>query len=157
LVRQGVDLEHWAAFRHSFVEVCDVLADLSVRPGGPRTVAVLSGDVHYSFLARARREDGAAFAQVTCSPLRNPLGALMRYLNVFAFWQPVAGVAKVLAARAYVAQPRVEWDVDEGPWFDNAIATVRVEGPLAEVVWQSAIDDDGRIGLAQLGRAQLSR
>ena len=155
-VRQGADLEHWAAFRTSFVKVSELLAELGGRPDGPATVAVLSGDVHYSYVARAEAPDGGRFTQVTCSPLRNPLGRLMVYLNVFAFWQPVAGIGRMLAARAGVAHPRLTWEVESGPWFDNAVATVRVDGAAAEVTWHSSVDDRGRIGLVELGRAPLS-
>jgi hypothetical protein len=93
-------------------------------------VGVLSGDVHYSYLARGQSPAGATVWQVVCSPLRNPLGALFRYVNVIAFWRPIGGLGRFLARRADVRQPDLRWDIVQGPWFDNALATVTLDGAL---------------------------
>src|SRR5207237_5426992 len=53
-MRQGADLEHWAAFRTSFDWLADVLAGVARRPEAPSTVCVLSGDVHHQYVAEAR-------------------------------------------------------------------------------------------------------
>ncbi|MGH3658915.1 MAG: alkaline phosphatase D family protein, partial [Micromonosporaceae bacterium] len=50
-LRQAADLEHWAAFRHSFDRLGDLLGAVAAgrytdRP--PATVTVLSGDVHHT-------------------------------------------------------------------------------------------------------------
>ncbi len=54
-LRQAVDLEHWAAFHESFLEVADLaLAVASGERGTPPcTVTFLSGDVHHSYVARS--------------------------------------------------------------------------------------------------------
>ncbi len=67
-LRRAVDLEHWAAFQRSFEELAELFARLGSGPrtaGGervgagpaypaPASISVLSGDVHHSYVARAR-------------------------------------------------------------------------------------------------------
>jgi hypothetical protein len=77
-IRQGLDLEHWAAFHKSFQAMATVLAELSDGRRGkpPANIIFLSGDVHFSYLMQARTgTDGqqSAIFQVACSPIRNPL------------------------------------------------------------------------------------
>jgi hypothetical protein len=119
-------------------------------------VGVLSGDVHYSYLARGQSPAGATVWQVVCSPLRNPLGALFRYVNVIAFWRPIGGLGRFLARRADVRQPDLRWDIVQGPWFDNALATVTLDGRSAGVAWHKSVDADGEIGLERLCEATLA-
>src|SRR5918911_647678 len=47
-VRQGADLEHWAAFGESFRGMCDVIRAVGTGELGepPATIVALSGDVH---------------------------------------------------------------------------------------------------------------
>jgi PhoD-like phosphatase len=54
-LRQGLDLEHWAAFRRSFESMAAVVDEVSAgrRGAPPANVIFLSGDVHYSYLMRA--------------------------------------------------------------------------------------------------------
>ncbi|MBQ0984973.1 alkaline phosphatase family protein [Streptomyces sp. F63] len=50
-VRQGADLEHWAAFPASFDELTGLVARAGSGPEAPATVCVLSGDVHHAYVA----------------------------------------------------------------------------------------------------------
>ena len=68
-IRQAVDLEHWAAFRRSFEDLSTLLA------GVGKPVMLLSGDVHYSYVAKA---DELPIYQLVCSPIRNPLSRTLR-------------------------------------------------------------------------------
>jgi hypothetical protein len=94
--------------------------------------------------------------QVVCSPLRNPLNALFRYLNVVAFWRPLGRPMHALARRAGARRPEVRWGVVAGPWFDNALATVEVQGRSAHVRWQASVSDDGAVGLRTLHETALT-
>ncbi|MFI0417283.1 alkaline phosphatase D family protein [Spongiactinospora sp. 9N601] len=127
VLRQAVDLEHWAAFRRSFTDMCRLLA----AAGG--TVIVLSGDVHYSYLAEVR---GLPVYQVVCSPIRNPLSRVLRLANVVAS-VAVAGLAGGRLARlAGVPRPPLRWRLRRGPWFGNTVATLTL-GEVPSVYWHS--------------------
>ena len=58
-IRQGVDLEHWAAFHDSFDLMADTITELATGKRGPAPASIvfLSGDVHYSYLMRASTVD----------------------------------------------------------------------------------------------------
>src|SRR4029453_12143796 len=54
-IRKAIDLEHWAAFRRPFEAGPNAVIDLAPRrdEAPPTSIGFLSGDVHYSYLARA--------------------------------------------------------------------------------------------------------
>jgi hypothetical protein len=150
-MRRAWDLEHWAAFRRSF----DALGALFARIGSgapdatgnsvgaepaytpPASISVLSGDVHHSYVARARFDDlgvRTPVHQLTCSPIHNQAPAAMRPLMNLC-WNPgLASAAAVLARSAGVHRPPVRWKKLAGPYCGNAIATLEHRGRVAEVV-----------------------
>ncbi len=137
VMRQQVDLEHWAAFRHSFEALARLLSDVATGARGtpPATILLLSGDVHYSYLAKARRHD---IYQIVCSPIRNPLSRAVRLANVVASFG-LAGLAGGLLARlARLPRPPLRWRITNGPWFQNAVATLDLEDGAATVRWHTA-------------------
>ncbi|RAY13577.1 alkaline phosphatase family protein [Actinomadura craniellae] len=155
-LRQFADLEHWAAFDGSFRRLAeDVLAvSRGERGAAPASIAFLSGDVHYSYLARVTRGAGRTpISQVVCSPLRNPLIGKFRWANIIACVRGPAPLARAVAALARAPRPPLNWRVTDGPWFDNAIATVEIEGRTAAVRWERVT---GATGLAEIARAELS-
>ena len=83
-LRQGVDFDHWAAFGESFDRLARLIEDRASGRGGraPRTITVLSGDVHHAYLAEVAFERSAARQepvwQAVCSPFRNALDAKER-------------------------------------------------------------------------------
>ncbi|GAA1272974.1 metallophosphatase [Planotetraspora silvatica] len=148
-VRQGLDLEHWGAFRRSFDDLGRLLVDVAAgrRGRAPATIVLLSGDVHYSYLAAAGPAsadlDAARIYQAVCSPIRNPLSRTLRLANVVASFG-VAGVAGAVLARM-VRLPRrsFRWKITDGPWFPNALAALDLEGRSAVVRWYAARPDFG--------------
>jgi hypothetical protein len=48
----------------------------------------------------------------------------------------------------------MRWRLSHGPWFDNAVATLVVDGPRASVRWE-AVAADG--ALRELDQAYLSK
>ncbi len=52
-IRQGIDLEHWAAFNDSFDRLGALIEAVAAGQRGrpPGSVVVLSGDVHHTYLA----------------------------------------------------------------------------------------------------------
>ncbi len=150
-IRQAVDLEHWAAFRTSFSDMAELVREVATRENPPATVLFLSGDVHYSYLARARVPGAgvgaSAVFQAVCSPIRNPLTRVLRYANVVGQFGVARLIGHVLARAARVPRSSLEWSINEGPWFDNVLATLELEGRAATVRWEAPEggEDDGAL------------
>ncbi|MFC4912447.1 alkaline phosphatase family protein [Actinomadura gamaensis] len=139
-IRQAADLEHWAAFERSFREVAnDVIAVARGERGDPpATIAFLSGDVHYSYMARVTAPDASSeVVQVVCSPLRNPLPSKFQWANRIACARGMGVPFRWLARMARVPRPPLRWRLSDGPWFSNAIATVELSGRDSVVRWQT--------------------
>ena len=129
-IRRRVDLEHWAAFERSFRRLTDLICSAATGAHGhaPASVVVLSGDVHYAYLARA--DVGARSApvyQAVCSPLRNALPETVKRATRVTISRRAAGVGRWLARSAGVAPPAIDWEIDAGPFFDNQLATLTLE------------------------------
>ncbi|MGH3761158.1 alkaline phosphatase D family protein [Actinophytocola sp.] len=138
-LRQTADLEHWPSFRASSDRLARLI--LRIAKGDVATVCVLSGDVHHVYAARATFPERvrAAVFQLTCSPVHNQVPALMRPLFTIAWWRPVAAIWRWLAHRSPHIDPMpVEWTKVSGPYYGNAIATLRTTGRSAEVVVERA-------------------
>ncbi|MFB9234284.1 alkaline phosphatase D family protein [Plantactinospora siamensis] len=154
-VRRSLDLEHWAAFRRSFEAMAELFARLGAgepatrgRPGTPgdrvgagpaypppATISVLSGDVHHSYVARARFpvDIDTPVHQLTCSPIHNQVPAPMRPLMRLGWWRGPARAVRALASAAGVPHPPVRWRRTAGPYFGNAVTTLRYAGDTADV------------------------
>jgi hypothetical protein len=137
-LRQGADLEHWAAFRDSFARMCRLLQEVgSGRRGrAPKTIVVLSGDVHHAYLAEIGFPKGSGVTahvwQATCSPLRNPLSTKERRSVLFGFSRVGRVIGRALARSAGVPEPPVRWRFTEGdPRFDNQVGTLELDSDSA--------------------------
>src|SRR5918998_1234140 len=133
LLRQAVDLEHWAAFQASFADLSSLLRSVAggerSQNGPPASVIVLSGDVHHGYLARATFGDGDhnPVYQSVGSPLRNPLGTPERLFMRAGWSMIVERLGRRLARITGVADPPVRWSlVHEAPWFQNHISTIKL-------------------------------
>jgi hypothetical protein len=149
-VRQALDLEHWAAFRRSFERLSELLEEVASGKHGrpPATIVMLSGDVHHAYLAEVafRKSVGARSAvyQATCSPFRNGLSSNERRMVRFAASRVGQLVGNVLCRAAGVPPARIRWRIDEGPWFDNQVATLQLDGPSAHFRLEKTHPDDWR-------------
>jgi hypothetical protein len=152
-IRQGADLEHWAAFVDSFNALSDTLLEVSRREDGPQSITLVSGDVHYSYLARVA-DTSTPISQVVCSPMRNHLPWKYRMIQRAAYGRLTDGPARALARLAGVRKTAMRWRLSHGPWFHNAVATLHVDGDKASVRWE-AVDPDTT--LYQVDRASLSK
>ena len=57
--------------------------------------------------------------------------------------RPIKSIARLLARTAGVTDPDVEWRlVGDGPWFDNQLATLTVEGRRIAMRLERAIPRD---------------
>ena len=148
-IRRAFDLEHWAAFGRSFDAMGELFRRLGEgdpgEPGkrvgsgaayaAPATISVLSGDVHHSYVARA--DFGTPVTtpvfQLTCSPVHNQVPGFMRPLMRFSWSRVAARAVRGLARSAGVRKPAWTWKREAGPYFGNAISTLRLAGRDATV------------------------
>jgi hypothetical protein len=148
-VRRTFDLEHWAAFTRSFDALVELFRRLGeggedapghrVGAGGayaaPASISVLSGDVHHSYVARAALGPAVRTPvhQLTCSPIHNQVPAVMRPFMRFSWSRVAARVTRGLAKSAGVRRPALRWRRLAGPYFGNAVGTLRHDGVHAFV------------------------
>ncbi len=153
VVRQAADLEHWAAFDDSFRAMTGLLADIGAGALGepPLSITVLSGDVHYAYLAEAtfpaERGVRSRVHQVVCSPLRNPVQRVIQLVDRFARTPTGRRVGEALSRSVGVPPLELDWDLTAGPWFDNHLATLVLRGDEAQLLLESAWTPDGETEL----------
>jgi hypothetical protein len=158
-LRQGLDLEHWAAFHDSFEAMCELLREVGAgrRGQAPSTITVLSGDVHHAYLAEIGFPSGAgvesAVWQAVCSPFRNPLDKHERRA-ILGAWAPAAAlVTRTLARAAGVPAPPVDWRLaHDEPWFNNQVGWIELDGPHARFVLEKALPGESKDGHVELER-----
>jgi phosphodiesterase/alkaline phosphatase D-like protein len=164
-IRQGIDLEHWAAFNASFDRLGALIEAVAAGRRGrpPGSVVVLSGDVHHTYLAELSFPGAAGGHspawQAVCSPLRNPLPPDQRAAHRRAFRRPAQAVTRWLARRAGVEPEEVAWRVVEGPRFENHLGELELDGRRATLRVEHAVTPAGGAGapsLAPLYDHQLS-
>jgi phosphodiesterase/alkaline phosphatase D-like protein len=138
-LRQLADLEHWPSFRASSDRLTRLI--LRIAQTETATVSVLSGDVHHVYAAKAKFPVPvkASVFQLVCSPVHNRVPGAMRPLFRMAWWRPLAAVVRWWMFRSPHIEPMpVEWEKVTGPYFGNAVATLRTTGRDAEMVVELA-------------------
>jgi hypothetical protein len=133
--RRTADLEHWAAFQESFSRLGRLQRSIAAGERGepPVSIVTLSGDVHHAYLFEVQfRSDVAvqsAVWQAVCSPYRNPLDSRERRVIRLGMSRRFAAAAHALARSAGVRAPELRWRLtDGGPWFDNQVASLLIDG-----------------------------
>ena len=138
-LRRAVDFDHWASFDDSFQRLRGLLEEVgSGRRGrAPASIVVLSGDVHHAYLAEMafKPEAGveSAVYQAVCSPYRNPLERYERLTIEAGFSRPFTAATRALAGAAGAADPGLHWRLVAGPYFDNQVASLRLDGREAQM------------------------
>ena len=133
-IRQGGDLEHWAAFNDSFRRLAELQRSVGAGERGPApaSITTVSGDVHHAYLFEVGFPKGSEVRshvwQAVCSPFRNPLERKERRAVRAGFSRPFAAFWGALARAAGVEDPPVRWrTTGGGPYFDNQVATLSVD------------------------------
>lgn len=144
-LRQLVDLEHWAAWQNSFQALARVLTEIADgrRGPAPETLMVLSGDVHFSYIAEVDRTGGGRIVQAVCSPVRNPLPIAMRWFSVVMSYGLARPIGAIVARSAKVPDPPFEWSTVKGPWFDNNLSVLQDTAAGLELTWHKGVVEDG--------------
>ncbi|HEX7298566.1 MAG TPA: alkaline phosphatase D family protein [Solirubrobacteraceae bacterium] len=164
-LRTGLDLEHWAAFGDSLralERLLEKVARGAMSGGGrpPGSIVLLSGDVHHAYIAEAAFASGetpAPVYQAVCSPFRNPLDSRERRAIRLAMTPAAERAGRLLARAAGVEDEPLTWRVTDGPWFDNQVATLDLDGRRATFRLERAIGAaDGTPRLEQLASRPLA-
>jgi PhoD-like phosphatase len=133
-LRRALDFDHWASFEMSFQRLRRLLEAVGAGKHGkaPASIVVLSGDVHHAYLAEMAFKSDAnvtsAVYQAVCSPYRNPLDNRERLAIKAGFTRPFVASMQALGRSAGVPDPGLRWRLAEGPYFDNQVATLRLNG-----------------------------
>jgi hypothetical protein len=133
-LRRALDMEHWAAFQHSFKRMEGLLRAVASgqRGDAPASIVMLGGDIHHAYLAAVEVPGASSKVwQAVCSPFRNPLDKHERVMARIGASKPAERVARWIAARAGVERPAISWDLVQKPTFDNQFATIRLNGRSA--------------------------
>jgi PhoD-like phosphatase len=148
-MRQGLDLEHWAAFHGAFDDLTGLVREIGAGEHGeaPATIVALSGDVHHSYLADVAYPRSAgvrsAVHQAVSSPVRNPLDSREKNVIKAGMSKPAHLASRLLARSAGVRDPALRWKIDEGPWFDNVLSTLDIEARRLDLRIERARPEDG--------------
>ena len=145
-LRRTFDLEAWPAFRESFDRLAELQRSVGAGERGPApaSVVTLGGDVHHAYLCELAFPRGAgvesAVWHAVCSPVRNPLDRRERRLVNAADSRVFSAAARLLARAAGVPAPPIRCRLtDGGPWFDNVISTLEVDGRRLDLRIEKAV------------------
>jgi hypothetical protein len=134
-LRQAADLEHWAAFGHSFDRLGAALLGVARGEHGraPATALVLSGDVHHAYAAEVVEPGGldGRVHQLTVSPLHNQAPHPIRVGFRIGWSRWARRLTGAVARAARVRPPSVEWAKAAGPFFGNQVGELVLEGRQA--------------------------
>jgi hypothetical protein len=137
-LRQAADLEHWAAFGHSFDRLGAALLAVARGEHGraPATALVLSGDVHHAYAAEVVEPGGldGRVHQLTVSPLHNQAPHPVRVGFRIGWSRWARRFTGAIARAARVRPPSVEWAKAAGPFFGNQVGELVLEGRQARFV-----------------------
>jgi hypothetical protein len=147
-LRRALDFDHWASFDDSFQRLRGLLEEVGSGKRGkaPASIVLLSGDVHHAYLAEMAFRSGAgvesAVYQAVCSPYRNPLDSKERLVIDAGFTRPFTAAMRRLARAAGASDPGLRWRLAEGPFFDNQVASLRLDGREALMQLDKTVPGD---------------
>jgi hypothetical protein len=157
-IRRMVDLDHWGAFPLSFSRFAGLLRGIASGERGPApmSVLVLSGDVHYGYVAEADLP-GSRVYQIVCSPFRNPLSGSARFAHQVGGSLVGRAIGALLARSARAHRPPFEWRVTDGPWFPNQVGTLLLSATEALLRIDEPVSrDDDRPYLRRVFQRRLA-
>ncbi len=148
-LRREVDFDHWGCFSRSFRDLRDLLGEVAEGRRGtkPGSIVVMAGDVHHAYLCEvgwpAGEADGKApIYQAVCSPYRNPLSSKEQRVIKAGFTSTFTRIAAWLAQLAGAEDPGIRWRLVDGPYFDNQVATLHIDGRQATMRLDKTVPGD---------------
>ncbi|AEF40907.1 alkaline phosphatase D family protein [Hoyosella subflava] len=159
-IRRALDLEHWGAFRASFLDMVALARDAARKPHPPQTFTWLSGDVHSSYIGAGKLDElphsPMAITQLTMSPFRNPLPKAVRQAKKILGARTVATAFRWIAHRAKVDDTGLDWTIPHGPWFRNGVMTLDLTDDRAlALIDHAVIAEDGSHRLHRTATVEL--
>ncbi len=146
-IRRSQDLDHWSSFHDSFVELTGLIRAVGADEKGqpPASIVVLSGDVHHGYLAEATfhgEEVESPVYQAVSSPFRNALPGEKARLHSLSWTKPGELAGRFLARLAGIGGEGINWHLTHRElWYDNQVATLKLEGRQAALTFEKAILD----------------
>ena len=146
-LRRALDLDHWGSFRRSFDGLTKLLREVGSGKRGrpPASIGVLSGDVHHAYLAEVAfprdAEVRSVVYQAVCSPFRNALDSHEQRMVRTAISRPADLVTRCLSRAIGVHDPEIRWRFAAGPFFDNQVATLELDGPASTLRLERTVRD----------------
>ena len=117
---------------------------------------MLSGDVHFGYVAEADLGRSSRVRQVVSSPFRQAITTFDRKAQGAAMLAPVSWLCRALLATTPAARPRFDWKITDGPLFDDHLVVLTVDGRRAHIRYETAgLDDDGEPVLQHWGERDL--
>ncbi|HUP71789.1 MAG TPA: hypothetical protein VM282_01960 [Acidimicrobiales bacterium] len=136
-LRRGLDLEDWPAFWRSFNELTELLAEVGSSATAPATISILSGDIHFSYVAAVQFPEHLGVTsqvhQLVSSPIRNALVPRERAAIRFALSRIGQRIARGLRRAARGGRTDLKWEMTHGPVFANVLGGVTFDGLRARV------------------------
>jgi len=80
--------------------------------------------------------------QAVCSPFRNPLDERERRVIRIMFRRTTAAATRALARAAGVPDPEIGGRFPEGPYFDNQVASLTLDGRSARIKLEKTAPGD---------------
>ncbi len=148
--RRVAVLDHWASFQRSFRRLAELLEALATGRLGkaPKSVLLLSGDVHHSYLAEVGfpRGSGATSAvrQIVCSPFRKELSPREKQTMRFANSHLGTAIGRALARLAGCPPPRIAWRVVGDASYRNHVATLDISHSGVDLMVETTSGSDWR-------------
>jgi hypothetical protein len=111
----------------------------------PETITILSGDVHHAYLSQVAFPRSANVSshvwQAVCSPFRNALNRHERAMIRAGNSTVGAAAGRGLARLAGVRREPVRWRLVEGPFYDNQVGSLAIEGRRATARLERTVGD----------------
>ena len=132
-------LDHWASFGESFGELCELLELVATGRDDPppKTIVMLSGDVHHCYLAEVGFAAGtgarSSVWQAVCSAFRKDLAPREKLAMRAGNSRPLGLLAHALARAAGAPEPPVGWRMVHEPSYDNQVGCLRLGRERASV------------------------
>ena len=151
-IRRSLDLEDWPAFEHSFAQMLALIGEIATGTGSssgitpPATVSVLSGDIHFSYVAEVSYPEQptvhSRVYQLVSSPIRNTLSRNERRAMKFGMGNTGGRIGRILQRSVRVRASQASWKLTHGPEFANELGALTLDGRSAELVLERARPDD---------------
>jgi hypothetical protein len=147
-IRRFLDLEDWPAFEHSFAQMLALIGEIATGTGSssgitpPAVVAVLSGDIHFSYVAVVsyppQPPARSRVYQLVSSPIRNTLSLNERRAMNFGMGKAGWTIGRLLQRSVRVRVSQASWNLTHGPEFANELGALTINGRSAELVLERA-------------------